>query len=208
MLAETAGSAWMTTIDYFWFPISPFTYLAGTGLEKVAAKHGAEVAYRPVQLFRIFAETGTAQVKDRHPSRQKYRLADIARVAAMNGMPINMTPAFWPANPVPASIAVIAAQAAGGGDLSGLAHSFPKACWAEDRDVSDDGVVRECLEAAGFAPDLADKSMLSGAETLERNTDEALRRGVFGAPSYVVGDEVFWGQDRLAHLDAHLAGSD
>ena len=74
--------------------------------------------------------------------------------------------------------------------------------------MSDDGVVRECLEAAGFAPDLADKSMLSGAETLERNTDEALRRGVFGAPSYVVGDEVFWGQDRLAHLDAHLAGLD
>jgi 2-hydroxychromene-2-carboxylate isomerase len=103
---------------------------------------------------------------------------------------------------------VIAAQEAEGGDLAGLAHSFTRACWAEDRDVSDDAVVRECLAAAGFAPDLADRAMLSGVEALERNTDEALRRGVFGAPSYAVGDEVFWGQDRLAHLDAHLAGLD
>jgi 2-hydroxychromene-2-carboxylate isomerase len=208
MLRETAGRERMATIDYYWFPISPFTYLAGTRLEEIAAKHGARIVYRPVQLFRIFAETGTPQVKDRHPSRQKYRLADIARVAAMNGMPINMTPAFWPANPVPASIALIAAQEAGGGDLARLAHSFVRACWAEDRDVSEDSVVRECLAAAGFAPDLADRAMLTGAETLERNTDEALRRGVFGAPSYAVGDEIFWGQDRLAHLDAHLAGTE
>lgn len=48
--------------------------------------------------------------------------------------------------------------------------------------------------------------MLSGVEALQRNTDEALKRGVFGAPSYVVGDEIFWGQDRLPHLAAHLAG--
>ena len=101
---------------------------------------------------------------------------------------------------------MIAAQEAGGGDMAGLVHSFVRACWAEDRDVADDAVIRACLEAAGFEPELADKAMLSGAETLERNIDEALRRGVFGAPSYVVDGEVFWGQDRLAHLDAHLAG--
>ena len=94
MLRETAGSARMATIDYYWFPISPFTYLAGSRLEEVAARHGAEVVYRPVQLFRIFAETGTPVVKDRHPSRQEYRLADIARTAAANGMPINLKPAF------------------------------------------------------------------------------------------------------------------
>ena len=84
-------------------------------------------------------------------------------------------------------------------------HAFLRAVWAEDRDIAEDAVVRDCLAAAGFAPDLADRGMLQAVETLERNTDEALRRGVFGAPSYVVGDEVFWGQDRLPHLDAHLA---
>ena len=90
-----------------------------------------------------------------------------------------------------------------GGDYN--PEQWPRAVWAEDRDIAEDAVVRDCLAEAGFDPRLADKGMLSGVETLQRNTDEALRRGVFGAPSYVVGDEIFWGEDRLPHLDAHLA---
>ena len=86
-------------------------------------------------------------------------------------------------------------------------HGFLRAVWAEERDIAEDEVVREILAAAGFDPALADRGLLTAVETLERNTDEALRRGVFGAPSYVVGDEVFWGQDRLPLLDAHLAAS-
>ncbi|WP_299130235.1 2-hydroxychromene-2-carboxylate isomerase [uncultured Amaricoccus sp.] len=195
----------MARIDYFLFPLSPFSYLAGLKLEAIAARRGAEIAYRPVELFRIFAETGTAQVKDRHPSRQKYRLVDIARLARAEGLPVNLHPPFWPTNPVPASAAIIAAQEAGGGDLGELTHGLLRAVWAEDRDIADDAVVRDCLVAAGFAPELAGRGLLSAVETLQRNTDEALRRGVFGAPSYVVGDEIFWGQDRLDLLDAHLA---
>ena len=64
----------MAQIDYYYFPISPFTYLAGQGLEKIAAKHDAEINYKPVQLMRIFAETGTPPVAERHTSRQQYRL--------------------------------------------------------------------------------------------------------------------------------------
>jgi 2-hydroxychromene-2-carboxylate isomerase len=195
----------MADIDYYLFPLSPFSYLAGLRLEEVAAKHGASISYKPVQLMRIFAETGTPAPKDRHVSRQKYRLADIARVARMNGMPVNLQPAHWPTNAVPASAAIIAAQAAGGGDVGGLVHGILRAVWAEERDIADDQVVREVLAASGFDPGLADRGMLSGAETLERNTEEALQRMVFGVPSYVVGEEVFWGQDRLPHLDAHLA---
>jgi 2-hydroxychromene-2-carboxylate isomerase len=192
-------------IDYFYFPNSPYCYLAGLGLEQVAARHGASIAYKPVELMRIFAETGTPQLKDRHESRKRYRLQDLARTARAVGLPINLQPPYFPANPVPASAAVIAAQNAGGGDLAGLAHRILRALWAEDRDIGDDAVVRDCLTAAGFAPDLADKGMLSAVETLQRNTDEALRRGVFGAPTYAVGEELFWGQDRLPILDAHLA---
>jgi 2-hydroxychromene-2-carboxylate isomerase len=199
--AETA----MAPIEYFFFPLSPFSYLAGLRLEEVAARHGATIDYRPVQLFRIFEATGTPLPKDRHVSRQRYRLQDIARVARMNGMPVNLQPAHWPTNPAPASAAIIAAQAAGGGDLGGLVHGFLRAVWAEDRDIADDAVVRDILNAHGFDPALAVRDMLGTMETLERNTEEAMRRMVFGAPSYVVGEEVFWGQDRLPHLDAHLA---
>ncbi len=194
----------MTEIDYYLFPLSPFAYLAGDKLERIAAKHGATIRYKPVQLFRIFAETGTAQVKDRHVSRQKYRLVEIKRLARANGMPINLPPRFAPTNTVPASVAIITAQIAGG-DVGGLVQGFLRAVWAEERDIAEDEVVREILAAAGFDPGLADRGMLSGVETLERNTDEALRRMVFGVPSYLVGDEIFWGQDRLDLLDARLS---
>jgi 2-hydroxychromene-2-carboxylate isomerase len=86
-----------------------------------------------------------------------------------------------------------------------LVHGFLRAAWAEERDIAEDAVVREVLAAAGFDPGIGDKGLLTAVETLERNTDEALRRGVFGAPSYVLGDEIFWGQDRLPLLEAALA---
>ena len=195
----------MAEIDYYLFPLSPFSYLAGLRLEEIAAQRGARINYKPVELFRIFAETGTLPPKDRPESRKRYRMQDIARVAKAQGLPINLQPAHWPTNAVPASAAIIAAKDAGGGDTGQLVHNILKACWAEDRDIAEDGVLRDCLTAAGFDPDIAGRGLLEAVETLQRNTDEALRRWVFGAPSYVVGEEVFWGQDRLPHLDAHLA---
>lgn len=195
----------MPEIDYYLFPLSPFSYLAGLELEAIAARHGGAIRYKPVELFRIFAETGTARLKDRHVSRQAYRLTDLARVARAKGVPINLAPRYWPTNPVPASVAIIVAEAAGGGDVGALTHGFLRAVWVEERDIAEDAVVRALLTEAGFDPGLADRGMLTGVEALQRNTDEALRRGVFGAPSYLAGDEIFWGQDRLALLEAHLA---
>jgi 2-hydroxychromene-2-carboxylate isomerase len=194
----------MAEIDYFLFPLSPFSYLAGLELEAVAARRGASIAYRPVLLPRILAEVGTPQVKDRHPSKQKYRLQELARLARAKGMPINLQPRYWPTNPMPASAAIVTAQGAGG-DVGRLVHGFLRAVWAEERDIAEDETVREVLTATGFDPGLADRGLLTAVETVERNTEEAIRRGVFGAPSYVVGDEVFWGQDRLPLLEAHLA---
>lgn len=197
----------MAEIDYYLFPLSPFSYLAGLELEAIAARQGAAIAYKPVQLFRIFAEVGTPQVKDRHPSKRSYRLRDIARLARARGMPVNLAPRHWPTNPMPASAAIVAAGAAGGGDLGGLVHGFLRAVWAEERDIAEDETVRAILAAAGFDPAIADRGLLTSVEAVERNTDDALRRGVFGAPSYVVGDEVFWGQDRLPLLESHLAAA-
>jgi len=195
----------MAHIDYFLFPLSPFTYFAGNKLEEIAAKHGATVTYKPFGLLRVFAATGTLPPKDRHPSRQVYRTQELARIAKMVNMPINLKPAHWPTNPVPSMSAIIAAQSAGGGNLGGLVQDILRACWADEKDIAEDAVVKAALEANGFDPSLADSGMLTGSETVERNTNEALERNVFGAPSYVVGEEVFWGQDRLTYLDAYLA---
>ncbi len=197
----------MATIDYYLFPLSPFSYLAGLRLEEIAARHNATIRYRPFDLFRVFAAVNTPKPADRHPNKQRYRLQDVARVARMNGMSVNLRPAHWPTNPVPAAAAIIAAATAGdtgSGDVGRLVHALLRAVWAEDRDIAEDAVIAAALTEAGFDPGLAN-SLLSGVEIYERNTEAALAAGVFGAPTYVVGEEVFWGQDRLPHLDAHLA---
>jgi len=195
----------MAHIDYFLFPISPFTYLAGNRLEEIAQKHGASVTYKPFGLMQVFAQTGGTPPAERHPSRQAWRLQELVRIAKMNEMPITLKPAHFPTNPVPAMSAIHAAQEAGGGDLGGLCQSLLKACWVEEKNIAEDEVVMECLEANGFDKGLTISGMLAGSEAIERNTNEAVERGVFGAPSYLVDDQVFFGQDRLAHLDAYLA---
>ncbi|ASM73210.1 MULTISPECIES: 2-hydroxychromene-2-carboxylate isomerase [Roseobacteraceae] len=197
----------MHQIDYFFSVLSPYTYLAGTRLEEIAAKHDATINYKPTDITALFGRTGGTPPKDRHPSRQEYRAQELVRQAKKLGMPFNLQPAHWPTNGAPASYAIIAAIHAGGGDVGKLVHAFLRSVWADEKDIADDAVVRACLEEAGFSPSLADSGLLQGAETYATNLEEAANRGVFGAPFYIAqGDNRFWGQDRLDDLDLHLAG--
>ena len=197
----------MAHIDYFFSTLSPFTYLAGARLEHIAAKHDATLTYKPIDIMTLFSRTGGTSPKDRHVSRQEYRLQELIRQGRKAGLPINPNPAFWPTNPAPSSYAIIAAQKAGGGDLGALVQGLFRACWAEEKNIAEDQVIRDCLTAAGFDAALADSGMLSGAEIYAQNLEEAVNRGVFGAPFYITEDDQrFWGQDRLEDLDLHLAG--
>ncbi len=197
----------MAHIDYYFTTLSPYTYLAGNLLEKIAARQGTTIHYKPVDVLALFARTGGIPPRERHPNRIAYRSQDLARRAKRAGLPINLQPAFWPANAAPSAYAIIAAQNAGGGDLGALVHGFCRACWAEEKNIAEDDVVRECLSNAGFDPSLADSGLLEGAETYARNLEEAVNAGVFGAPFYITEDDArFWGQDRLEDLEAHLKG--
>ncbi|QYK40787.1 MAG: 2-hydroxychromene-2-carboxylate isomerase [Paracoccaceae bacterium] len=195
----------MAHIDYFFATVSPYTYLAGMRLEQIAARHGATIAYKPLDILSLLDRTGGVRPAQRHESRKEYRLQELRRQSAKAGLKLNIQPAFWPANPAPSSYAIIAA-AKTGADVGPLAHGFCRACWAEERNIADDEVIRDILTAHGFDPAIADKGMLMAAETYARNLDEAVERGAFGAPFYIVGAETFWGQDRLDDLDLHLAG--
>ncbi|MEL6914015.1 MAG: 2-hydroxychromene-2-carboxylate isomerase [Pseudomonadota bacterium] len=195
----------MAHIDYYFSTISPYTYLAGTRMEAVAEKHGASVAYKPLDIVMLFSRTGGTAPKDRHPARQEYRAQELVRQAEKLGMAFNLKPAHWPTNPAPSSYAFIAAIEAGG-DLGALVHAFCRACWAEERDIAQDDVIRGCLEAAGFDPALADSGLLAGAETYAQNLEDAVGAGAFGAPFYITDDGArFWGQDRIDDLDRHLS---
>ncbi|QQA42313.1 2-hydroxychromene-2-carboxylate isomerase [Pelagovum pacificum] len=197
----------MAHIDYYFSLISPFTYLAGTRLEEIAAKHGATVSYKPLDIMALFQRTGGTPVGERHPSRLEYRAQDLERAAKKSGKRFNLRPAHWPTNAAPASYAVIAAQSAGGGDLGALAHGLLRACWAEEKNIAEDEVIRACLTDAGFEASLADSGLLSGAETYAANLEDAVNAGAFGSPFYIAtdSDQRFWGHDRLDDLDAHLA---
>ena len=197
----------MPHIDYYFATISPYTYLAGMRLEEIAAKHGATITYKPVDILQQFARTGGQPPKDRHISRQEYRAQELPRQARKLGMTFNLKPAHWPTNMAPSSYALIAAQNAGGGDLGALTHAFTRAVWAEEKNIAEDDVIRECLAVAGFDPALAESGLLEGAETYAQNLEDAVNAGAFGAPFYVVDDGArFWGQDRLEDLDLHLSG--
>ena len=198
----------MAHIDYYLATISPNCYLAGTRPAEVAAKHGATISYKPLDIMALFSRTGGVPPGQRHPSRQEYRLMEMERAGKLAGLPINLKPAHWPTNPAPASYALIAAQKAGGGDLGALVFAMTRACWAEEKDIADDAVIKSCLEASGFDPSLADSGLLSGAETYEANLEEAVNAGVFGAPFFITDDGArFWGQDRIDQLDMHLEGT-
>lgn len=196
----------MLVIDYFFAAISPFVYLAGNRLEQIAARHGAQVRYLPINAPALFPRMGGQILAERHDSRKEYRLQELRRVAARLGVKLDLKPAFFPVNPAPASYAIIAAAATGGGDLAGLVQAFPRAVWAEGRDISDDTVVQEILTVHGFDPEIASRGMMAAADTYVANLEEAVQRGVFGVPFYLVGDERFFGQDRLDDLDLYLAG--
>lgn len=197
----------MAHIDYYLATISPWCYLAGNRLEEIARRHGASITYMPLDVLQLFDRTGGVRPANRHPNRMEYRMHDMPRWAEHLGMPINLKPAFWPVNMAPSSYAIIAAQETGG-DVGPLVQGFLRACWAEERDISDDQVIRDILGAAGFDPALADSGLFVGAETYGRNLEQAVEAGVFGVPFYIVREsgQRFWGQDRLDFLDRHLAG--
>lgn len=197
----------MAHIEYFFATTSPFTYLAGTRMEEAAARHGATISYRPVDLFALFPRTGGLPPQERHEARLDYRLQELRRQSKKIGLPVDLDPPYRAVNPAPSSYAFIAAEKAGGGDLGALVHAFTGAVWRDKRDIAEDEVIAECLEAAGFDPGLAGMAMLQGAEQYARNLEDAVAAGVFGAPFYIVdGIEKFWGQDRIEDLDLHLSG--
>jgi len=196
----------MPHIDYYFATISPFTYLAGPEFDAIVKKHGATVTYKPLDIMGLFGRTGGVPPKDRHPNRQESRLQDMRRRAIVTDLPFNVKPAHWPTNMAPSSYAIIAAQNAGG-NVGALVQALTRSCWADEKNIADEDVIRACLTETGFDPELVNSGMLEGAETYARNLEDAVANGVFGAPFFISDkDERFWGQDRLDDLDRHLSG--
>ena len=196
------------TIAYYYSLNSPWTYLGGVRLEETARRHGATIDHKPVSLQEVFPVSGGLPLGKRAPQRQAYRLAELARWRDFLGMPLNLQPQYFPAAEWPAAGMVIAAQK-GDHDCGRLTNAILKAVWVEERNIADTGTLRTIAGEIGMDGD----ALLEAAESApvaaeyEANTAEAIERGVFGAPTYVFDDQMFWGQDRLDFLDRALAGA-
>jgi len=195
-------------IDYYLTLNSPWAYLGSRRVAEIAARHDAEVRVKPVNFGEVFSRTGGLPLPKRAPERQAYRLAELRRWRKHLGIGINLEPAFFPAQELTAACMVIAAGETGGRPLD-LAQAFGQAVWEQERNIGDP---ETCLAIATETGHDAAALMAKAQEpaTQERHaalTEEAIGRGVFGAPSYVYRDEIFWGQDRLDFLDRALADS-
>ena len=196
-------------IDYYLSLNSPWTHLGAARVEALAARHGAELCPFPVD-FRdvVFPASGGLPLPKRSPQRQRYRMQELRRWRDRLGAPIVLGPRFSPYDEAAAARAVIAArETVDNAAAVRLAHRVLRALWEEERDPADPRTLAELIRECGLDPtalsELAADSRWN--EQRERDSRAALARGVFGAPSYVVGDAVFWGQDRLDFLDEHLA---
>jgi 2-hydroxychromene-2-carboxylate isomerase len=188
-------------IDYFLTPTSPWTYLGHARFAEMAQRHGAQVSVKPVDYGVIFPQSGGLPLAKRAPQRQAYRLVELARWREHLGVPLNIHPKFFPADPAQAACLICAAPEA---KRLALAGDCLRAVWAEEKNIADAGVIAQIAARHGIADAAA--AVARGKAAYESNTQEAVTRQVFGAPTYVYKDELFWGQDRLDFLESVLAG--
>ncbi|MGH7907427.1 MAG: 2-hydroxychromene-2-carboxylate isomerase [Candidatus Binataceae bacterium] len=191
-------------LEYFFDYGSPFSYLADTQLGKIAAHTGASIVYRPVLLGALIKETGNISPAG-VPAKLRYYGAEFARWSRRYGVPFVMNPHF-PHTTLQLMRAAIVSQ-----DL----NIFPAyhravftAYWAEGRKLADEAVLRDVLTRASLPADeiIGLSASQPIKDRLREVTSDAIRRGVFGVPTFFVGDEMYWGNDRLDFVEAALSG--
>ena len=194
------------SVDYFFSMVSPWAYIGHDAFHGIVTRHGVTVNYRPVALLEAFDRTNTARLPDRHQTRKDYRMLELQRWREKRGLSFNLQPAHWPFPFETADHMVIAAVQAGQ-DPSGFMKNVFKGAWEEERNMAEEVELVAAADAAG----------LSGAELLEAaksdapgevyraNTEDFLGRGGFGAPTWFLNGEMFWGQDRIDLLEDAIA---
>ena len=194
-------------VDYYLTPISPYSYLGHARFVAIARRHDAAIAVKPINLGKVFPVSGGVPLRERAPQRQAYRLVELERWSTHLHVPLNLHPAHFPVSADLASRWILAALEQSVDAALDFTAALGRAVWAEDRDIADVATLAAIANAQGRdavtlggradAPDIAMRYAVL--------TQEAIDRGVFGAPTYVLDGVMFWGQDRLDFLDRALA---
>ena len=197
-----------TTIDYYFAPNSPWTYLGHQRFAEIAKAAGAKVNVLPVDLGgKVFPVSGGLPLAKRAPQRQAYRLVELKRFSQYLQQPMNLQPSYFPVNPDDAAQLIIAVDLADGTDAAlDLTGRVLRGVWVEQRNIADARDLAAILAEAGLPARRLDDAMSQAVhERYEADSLRAIEAGVFGAPSYVIDGEIFWGQDRLDFVQRRLA---
>jgi 2-hydroxychromene-2-carboxylate isomerase len=195
-------------MDVYYALSSPWTYLAFPRLLDLERRPGVTATYKPVRLGKVFEATGGLPLPRRSPERRAYRLMELRRWRDRLGLPLTIEPRHFPVDDGLAARMVIAHRLRGG-DPGPLSLAILRALWVEERDIADPATLADIAGVEG----LDGGALLAAADSPEvaaaydSDTEEAIRRGVFGAPTVVIGEEVFWGQDRLDFVAEALGTS-
>ena len=195
-------------VDYYLVPQSPWTYLGHRRFWDIARASGATIRLKPFDLgCRVFPVSGGLPLSKRAPQRQAYRLVELERYAKWLNVPINRQPRYFPVAGDDAARLILAVDLHDGTEAAmNVAEKVLRAVWVEELSIADDRVLADVLVRAEVpSRRLEDSRSQQVQETYERYTEEAIEAGVFGAPSYVVDGEIFWGQDRLDFVERRLA---
>jgi carboxymethylenebutenolidase len=194
-------------IDYYFATISPWSYLGHARFVELARRNGASVRVLPTDYGRVFPASGGLPLPKRAPQRQAYRLVELQRFSQWLGVPLTLHPKFFPAPGDDAARLIIAADRAAGTDAAlDLTGRVFAAVWAQERNIADAATLAALAAEAGLGAGVADAARSPEVQqAYDAITQQAIDAGVFGAPSYVVGGEIFWGQDRLDFLERRLA---
>lgn len=192
--------------DYYLAPQSPWTYLGHERFAAMAAAAGASVRVLPVDLGKIFPISGGLPLPKRAPQRQAYRLVELRRFSEHLGIPLNVQPKYFPVAGDDAARLIIAVDLQDGTTAAlTIAGAILRAVWAQERNIADAQVLAQLLAENGLRPERLEQSRASEVqERYDANTQEAADLGVFGAPTYVIDGELFWGQDRLEFVQRRL----
>jgi 2-hydroxychromene-2-carboxylate isomerase len=196
------------TIDYYFAPNSPYVYLGHARFAAIATAAGATVRVLPVDLGgKVFPISGGLPLNKRAPQRQAYRLVELKRFSEWLDLPLNVQPKYFPVGADDAAKLIIAVDLKDGSAAAmKLTGAIARAVWVEERNIADEGTLTSLLAEQGLhAARLEESHSQTVHERYEIDSQLAIDAGVFGAPSYVINGEIFWGQDRLDFVQRRLA---
>lgn len=193
------------TVEVYFDFVSTASYLAYMRLPEAVAEVGGKIEWRPMLLGGVFKATGNSPPMT-VAAKGKWMMYDIMRWTKKYDIPFKMNPAF-PFSTVMVLRGALAAQDIGTDVFANYMEAVFKAVWQDGMDMSDPDVVMDVLRAAGLPADQIAAATQDQAikDRLKANTEEAVSRGAFGAPTFFIGDEMHWGQDRIHWVIETLA---